>query len=159
MGEWLIVVSDWELRDNWSAVPIVPSLSKLGSGNGLDHVWGVVDGLLLSNDCGYLFLIIRLYNENVVWMLRALLSKRWLHRGYARVDGVVSYYLKVGAGACTTVTNLGNRLAVIRIGDLLPWFGDFGGVADCFLVIVHVFVFAGQRSCVVIQIVQKDDLY
>ena len=62
------------------------------------------------------------------------------------MDGVVSYYLKVGAGACTTVSNLGNRVAAIGVWDLLPRSCDFDGVVDCLLVIVHVCVFAGPPA-------------
>ena len=78
MREWLIVVSDWDYETTDLLSRSYHSLLKLGSGKCLDHVWRVVDDLLLSHDCGHSFLIIRFYTGNVVWLSSTVDVHAWM---------------------------------------------------------------------------------
>ena len=130
---------------HWSVVQIVPRLSKPGTGDGLNHIKGVDDGV----------------KDQVIVDTRLLFSVcteiyYFGCRGrYPTGDSTVDVHaqmelsvfnLNVSAGACATIFNLENRLAAIGVWDLLPRSCDFDKRSRLPLADRACAVFAGQRA-------------
>ena len=94
---------------HWSVVQIVPRLSKPGTGDGLNHIKGVDDGVKDRVIVGTR-LLFSVFTEICYYGCRGL---------YPTGDSIVDVHMcwscklfwNYGAGLCTAVFNLGKRSA------------------------------------------------